>query len=342
MARRRAVGVCDAQGPAVRDRRRAPVRVPVAVRRLSSVPDSAGARRQLRPGAGADRRADGAPAADRRRAAAAAAAASRPQLPAGRRHDRPAARRRRARMSGSSCGRPASRRSPTSCTSPSSRGSTKRRGGISFRGFIDELQRAAQSTEARRSADSRGGQRRRAADDGAQGQGPRVPCRHPRGSDVPDEPQRRQPVSRCRTAVSARSGSADGRRTNCTITKPKKSRATRRKAFGSRTSRRRARAICSSCRRVGDEPWDGGWLSSAEPRAVSAGRRAARRRRAGRSVRRSNRRTRCCSGRTTNRRGRDRLSRASTHFAGGYSVVWWDPSALTLGLKPRSACGART
>ena len=64
--------------------------------------------------------------ADCRGAAPAAAAAPRAQLSAGRRHDWPAARRRRARTSASSSGRPASRRSPTCCTSRSSRASTKR------------------------------------------------------------------------------------------------------------------------------------------------------------------------------------------------------------------------
>ena len=59
-----------------------------------------------------------------------------------------AARRRRARTSDSSCGRPASRRSPTCCTSPSWRGSTRPAGGISFRGFIDELRSAAESEAA--------------------------------------------------------------------------------------------------------------------------------------------------------------------------------------------------
>ena len=47
-----------------------------------------------------------------------------------------------------------------------------------------------------RGADSRRGQRRRAHDDGAQGQGPRVPRRHPRGPDVQALAPRRGPMDR--------------------------------------------------------------------------------------------------------------------------------------------------
>ena len=61
-------------------------------------------------------------------------------------------------------------------------------GGISFRGFIDEL-RTAVGARGGRSADPRREQRRRAVDDGAQGQGPRVSGGHPRRSDLPAEPR---------------------------------------------------------------------------------------------------------------------------------------------------------
>ena len=50
-------------------------------------------------------------------------------------------------------------------------------GGISFRGFIDELHRCGRVHRGGRSADSGGRQRRRPADDRAQGQRPRVPGR---------------------------------------------------------------------------------------------------------------------------------------------------------------------
>ena len=80
-------------------------------------------------------------------------------------------------------------------TSPSSRVSTSAAAASRFRGFIDELRTAAAS-ESRRGADSRRGQRRRPPDDRAQGQGARVPGRHPRGPHLPHEPQRREPLSR--------------------------------------------------------------------------------------------------------------------------------------------------
>ena len=52
---------------------------------------------------------------------------------------------------------------------------------------------------------------------------------------------------------------------------------------------------------VGDEPWDGGWLSPLNRALYPPVDDAPQRRRAGRSVRRSSRRTPCCSGRTTSR-----------------------------------------
>ena len=86
----------------------------------------------------------------------------------------------------------------------------------------------------------------------------------------------------------------------------------RPKASGSRTWRRHARAICSSCPTLGDEPWEGGWLSAAEPRAVSSDRLAARQADAGRDVRRSSRRTPSCGARTT-RPPRHRRSAPGEH-----------------------------
>ena len=212
-----------------------------------------------RHGARADRRADRAPDADRRRAAAAAAAAPRAAT-TGRSPTRSAGcSPRRARTSASSCGRPASRRSPTCCTSPSSRASTKPAAASRSAASSTSCGRRP-SREARRGADPRRGQRRRAADDRAQGQGARVPGRHPRRPHLPHEPQRREPLSRRDRAGCARCGSAAGRRTSCTSTRPRKWRATRPKACASPTSPRRARAICSSCPALGDEPWEGGWL----------------------------------------------------------------------------------
>ena len=190
VARRRAVGVRDAEGLAVRHRRRAPARVQAPVRaasirsgfrRSSAATPARSSRSRAKPTAHL------VPIADALRLL---------QQLHRRRNYRPVADTigrllpRRARTSASSCGRPASRRWPTCCTSRSSRGSTRQSGGISFRGFIDEL-RVGRGDRSGRGADSRREQRRRAADDGAQGQGPRVPGRHPRRPDVPHEPRRR-------------------------------------------------------------------------------------------------------------------------------------------------------
>ncbi len=202
MARRRAVGLRDAQGIALRDRRCASARVPASVRHLPSVPRSERARRQFGSGARAHRRADGASDADCRRAAAAAAAAPRAQLPAGGRHDRPAARgHARARRLHSPAGRRAGARQRAA----------RRRAGAAVRSgrrhLVPRLHRRAPCGRRVRSgggADPRGEQRRRPADDGPQGQGPRVSGCHPRRSDLPHQPRRRQPLSRCASSGCAR------------------------------------------------------------------------------------------------------------------------------------------
>ena len=114
VARRRAVGVRDAARPAVRDRRRGAARISLA-----------GARRFIRiacPKELPDRLQPVAQGADD-----AARAARRAQSSAGRRHDRPLDRDRRARMPASSCGAAASRCSPTCCTFPTWRGATSSR-----------------------------------------------------------------------------------------------------------------------------------------------------------------------------------------------------------------------
>ena len=140
-------------------------------------------------------RADRAPDADRRRAPSAAAAAPRPQLPAGRRHHRPAARRdARARRLHSASGWRAG----------AGQRAARRRTGAAVRGdrrdLVPRLHRRAayrRGERGRGSADPRRGQRRRAADDRAQGEGARVSGRDPRRPDVRDEPQGSEPLSRC-------------------------------------------------------------------------------------------------------------------------------------------------
>ena len=126
----------------------------------------------------------------------------RPQLPAGRRHDRPAARRdARARRLHPAAGRRAG----------AGQRAARRRARAAVRSrrrhFVPRLHRRAagrRRVRGGRSADPRGEQRRRAADDGAQGQGPRVPGRHPRRPDLPAQPRRREPLPRSRDAACAR------------------------------------------------------------------------------------------------------------------------------------------
>ena len=133
--------------------------------------------------------ADAASRADRRRAAAAAGPASAAQLPAGRRHHRASADRDpRARRLHPAAGRRAG----------AGQRAARRGAGAAVRGigrhFVPRIHRRAArggGDRSGRSADSRREQRRRAPDDRAQGQGPRVPGRHPRGPDVPYEPRRR-------------------------------------------------------------------------------------------------------------------------------------------------------
>ena len=204
MARRRAVGVRDA----ARDRS-SPIddehaaRVPASVRRASSVPGAARARRQLRAGACADRRADD---------------PSDCRSPTALRLLQQLHRRRNYRPVADTIGRllaetrahvgfilrPAGEQALANVLHVAELARQyEAGGGISFRGFIDEL-RDGGGVRGGRSADSRREQRRRAADDRAQGQGPRVSGRHPRRPDLPAEPRRREPVPRRRAAASAR------------------------------------------------------------------------------------------------------------------------------------------
>ena len=84
---------------------------------------------------------------------------------------------------------------------------------------------------------------------------------------------------------------------------------------------------------VGDEPWEGGWLSPLNAALYPPP-----------DSRRTSARGPKCpvfkSKDTVLERPNDEVASASTvcpgrhDFAEGYSVVWWDPSALTLGLKP--------
>src|SRR5439155_23850936 len=84
---------------------------------------------------------------------------------------------------------------------------------------------------------------------------------------------------------------------------------------------------------LGDEPWDGGWLNPLNDALYPPV-----------ADRRNTKRGPKCpafkSKDSVLQRPNDEPATPSTvcpglhDFAGGYSVVWWDPSALTLGLKP--------
>ena len=77
-------------------------------------------------------------------------------------------------------------------------------GGISFRGFVEELRVGRRDRAGGRGADPRRGQRRRPHDDGAQGQGARVPDRHPRRPDVQALARRGRAAGSIRPDTSAR------------------------------------------------------------------------------------------------------------------------------------------
>ena len=166
-------------------------------------------------------------------------------------------------------------------------------GGLSFRGFVDELRDRRRDRAGRRGADPRRGQRRRPHDDRAQGEGAGVPDRDPRRPHV--------------QAV-ARRGRAAGstRRSNLCALKiggwapidlllHDAEEAARDRAESQRltyVAATRARDVLV-VPAVGDAPYDGGWLDPLMPAIYppesGAPPAAARARRA----RLSSRRTRC-------------------------------------------------
>jgi hypothetical protein len=203
-------------------------------------------------------------------------------------------------------------------------------GGISFRGFIDELRNAALSTEAAEAP---------ILEEGSDGvrlmtvhkaKGLEFPVVILADLRVRMRPERRQPLPGPVARLVCDSAPAAGLRTSCTITKRMRWRATKSKACGFALRRRHARAICWSCLPLATSP-GGGWLSPLNA-AVSATGLASHEAR-GPSARVQVERH------TVLERPKDEVAGAMTvcpgrhDFAEGYSVVWWDPSALTLGLK---------
>ena len=265
-------------------------------------------------------------AAGREGADDAARAARRAQSSAGRRHDRPADRdharacrihpvaRRRA-----GAGQRAAHFRPRAAL---------RAGG---RPVVPRLRRhAARRLEPRRisrGADPRRRQRRRAADDRAQGEGPRVPGRRARRHRLQAEPGRCVALSRSREASCARSASAAGRRSICRSTTTKKPGATKRKAFGSLTSPPPARATCSSCPR----------LATARTTRAGSARSIARSIRRATSGSRRRLREACRSSRASRRSCPTRAptgSRSTTPFAPARTS-----SPIRIRPEPTRSCG---
>jgi ATP-dependent exoDNAse (exonuclease V) beta subunit len=205
-------------------------------------------------------------------------------------------------------------------------------GGISFRGFIDELRRAALSTEAAEAP---------ILEEGSDGV--RLMTVHKaKGLEFPivilaD--------LTCRMNRADASRYLDAERGLCAIRlggwaphelhDHEADEVARDEAEGIRlayVAATRARDLLV-VPAVGDEPWEGGWLGPLNHALYPA---LADRRQAQRGPR-------CPSFKSKDsvlQRPNDETATAATvcpgrhDLPGGYSVVWWDPSALTLGLKP--------
>ncbi len=137
-------------------------------------------------------------------------------------------------------------------------------GGLSFRGFVDELRDAAEDAQAAGSADPRGGQRRRPADDRAQGEGARVPDRHPGRPDLQAVARRSGALARSRTAVCALK---IGGWSPIDLLLHDPEEAARDQAEAARltyVAATRARDVLV-VPVVGDGPYDGGWLDPLMP-----------------------------------------------------------------------------
>jgi ATP-dependent exoDNAse (exonuclease V) beta subunit len=206
-------------------------------------------------------------------------------------------------------------------------------GGISFRGFIDELQRAAASTEAAEAP---------ILEEGSDGV--RLMTVHKaKGLEFPvvilaD--------LTCRMSRSDAGRYLDPGKGLCAIRlsgwaphellEHEAEEVARDEAEGIRlayVAATRARDLLV-VPAVGDEPWEGGWLSPLNDALYPP---ADQRRAAARGAK-------CPAFRskdTVLERPNNEMATTSTVCPGqyqfpGYSVVWWDPGALTLGLKPAS------
>ena len=137
----------------------------------------------------------------------------------------------------------------------------ERNGGLSFRGFVEALRAGGRARRRRRGADRRRGERRRAPDDGAQGQGARVPGGGPRRHHGEAGARSRRADRSTWRAAAARCGSAAGRPRICSTAQAEEH--GRELAEGVRlayVAATRARDLLV-VPAVGDEPYDGGWVS---------------------------------------------------------------------------------
>jgi ATP-dependent exoDNAse (exonuclease V) beta subunit len=210
-------------------------------------------------------------------------------------------------------------------------------GGISFRGFIDELQQAAASTEAAEAP---------ILEEGSDGV--RLMTVHKaKGLEFPVVVLA---DLTCRMNRSDASRYLDAARGVCAIRlagwaphelhEHEEEEVLRDAAEGIRlayVAATRARDLLV-VPAIGDEPWDGGWLGPLNDALYPP---SDRRRTAERGPR-------CPAFKSKDsvlERPNDEMATSSTvcpgqhEFDAGYSVVWWDPGALTLGLKP--AIGVR-
>ena len=113
-----------------------------------------------------------------------------------------------------------------------------------------------------RGAGAGAGRRRRAVDDGTQGEGAGVPGGDPgRPDGEADGAAGRRPALRSRSGGCARSGCSGARRGNCWTRRRTRRRRTRKRRCGWRMWRRRGRGICWWWRRWARRSAQGGWLS---------------------------------------------------------------------------------
>ena len=133
-------------------------------------------------------------------------------------------------------------------------------GGMSFRGFVEALREAAQRRSGGRGADPRRGQRRRPADDRAQGQGAGVPGRDPRGHHralTPWDASRHVDLERGLCALRIGGWSPKDLNDHKALELAREQKEGERVAYVAATRARDLLVVPA----VGDEPYTEGWVS---------------------------------------------------------------------------------